>query len=184
MTQNIDLRAPTAYAKGVKITDRLIGDHKTFRKMLFELGQLAGDPVGPSEAARLVRLAELIKDHQTIHSWAEDHFFYPAVRAVLPKAPAPLCFRYMDQLDDEHEAIEAALDRLERQVRHHPPAPGWSDTYALFFHELQTHMKKEEEDLFPLSERLLGDKALEQLSRTLEENRHQAPPIRLHTPVS
>ena len=48
MTQNIDLGAPTAYASGVKITDRFIGDHKTFRKMLFELGQLAGDRRVPS----------------------------------------------------------------------------------------------------------------------------------------
>ena len=183
MMQSIVLAGSSSYAKSVKITDRLIGDHKTFRKMLFELGQLAGDSVGPAESARLVRLVELFRDHLMIHCWAEDHFYYPAVRAVLPKAPSPFCLRYMDQMGDEHRTIEASLDRLERQVRHHPPSPGWSDTYAVFFHEVRAHMKKEEEDLFPLSERLLGGEGLEQLSRTLEENRYKAPPIRLHTQV-
>jgi iron-sulfur cluster repair protein YtfE (RIC family) len=151
--------------------------------MLFELGQLAGDPVEAPETVRLIRLVELFKDYLMIHCWAEDQFFYPVIRTVLPKAPPPFCIRYMDQLNEEHKTITASLDRLERQTRHHPPSPSWSDTYAELFHELQSHMRKEEEDLYPLSERLLGGKGLEQLSQTLEENRYKAPPTHVHAQV-
>lgn len=184
MTESIDLQADTAYAQSVKITDRLIGDHKTLRKMLFELGQMAGEPVGHDEAPRLVRLVELFKDQLQIHTWAEDTIFYPAVRAALPKAPAPFCLRYLEKLEDEHKAVESDINHLELQVRRHPPQAHWPDTYAHFFQGLQTHMKQEEEQLFPLSERILGVRGLEKLSQDLEENRYKAPPARQHLQVS
>jgi hemerythrin-like domain-containing protein len=184
MMQSIDPLARTSYAKEVKITDRFIGDHKTFRKMLFELGQMAGEPIGTVEAPRLVRLVELFKDHFLVHAWAEDTFFYPAVRAVLPKAPPPFCLRYLEELEDEHKAVESDINHLELQVRRHPPQIHWPDTYAHFFQALQTHLKKEEEQLFPLSERIFGAGGLEKLSQDLEENRYKAPPARQHIQVS
>ena len=42
-------------------------------------------------------------------------------------------------------------------------------------------MKKEEEELFPLSEKMLGVEKLEELSQTLEKHRNDAPKVRLHT---
>jgi hemerythrin-like domain-containing protein len=180
MTQDIDLHGRLAYAKGVKITDRFIGDHKTFRKMLFELGQLAGEPGEAVEASRLLRLVELFKDHLQGHLWAEDAFFYPALRAVLPKASSPFCLRTLEQLEDDHQALESAIHHLELQVRRHPPQAHWPETYAHFFQALQAHMKKEEEQVFPLAERVLGAAGLEKLSRNLEENRDKTLPTRQH----
>jgi len=184
MMQSIDPPAETAYAKSVKITDRFIGDHKTFRKMLFELGQMTGEPIGHAEAPRLVRLVELFKDHFQVHTWAEDTFFYPAVRAVLPKAPQPFCLRYLEELEDEHKTVESGINHLELQVRRHPPQAHWPDTYAHFFQALQSHLKREEELLFPLSERILGAEALEKLCQNLEENHYKAPPVRQRLQVS
>lgn len=184
MMQSIDSRAGTAYARSMKITDRFIGDHKTFRKMLFEIGRMAGEPVGSLEAPRLVRLVEFFKDQLLLHTWAEDTFFYPAVRAILPKAPAPFCLRTLEELEDQHQAVETDLNHLELQVRRQPPQAHWPDTYAHFFQAIQSHMKKEEEQLFPLSERILGAGGLEKLSQALEENRYKAPPTRQHLQVS
>jgi hypothetical protein len=45
-------------------------------------------------------------------------------------------------------------------------------------------MRKEEEQLFPLAERLLGARELETLSRTLERTRQKAPSIGFQTQVS
>jgi len=155
----------------VKITDRFIGDHKSFRKMLFELGQMAGEPIGQIQAPRLVRLVELLKDQFQAHARAEDEAFYSKVRTLIPQAPEPLCVRLLGELEAEHQALVGAIDHLERQVRRSPPQPGWPDTYAHFFQKLQNHMKKEEEQLFPLSERIFGPSGLEKLSQALKENR-------------
>lgn len=152
--------------------------------MLFELGQMAGEPIGAAEAPRLVRLVELFRDHFLIHTWAEDSIFYPALRAVLPKAPSPFCLRYLEHLEDEHKAVESDMNHLEIQVRRHPPQPHWTETYAHFFQLVQTHLKKEEEQLFPLSERILGAEGLEKLGQDLAENRYKAPPARQHIQVS
>jgi len=152
--------------------------------MLFELGQRFGDDPRDSDMPRLLRLMELFRDHLLVHEWAEENFLYPAVRAVLPKAPQPLCLRYMDQLDHEHNVLKAAIDRLEMKVRRHPSHPGWPAAYVPFFQGMQTHMRKEEEQLFPLAERMLGVEELETLSRILEDNHYKVPPVRLHTQVS
>jgi iron-sulfur cluster repair protein YtfE (RIC family) len=167
----------SSYAKNVKITDRFIGDHKTFRKILFEIGQLAGDPIGPAESARLTRLVELLKDQLLVHTWAEGHVYFPAIRAVLPKAP-DVCLDILAQLKEEHETIEVVLNQLEQLIRHHPSSPAWSETYVVFFHELQSHMRNEERDLFPLSERLLGEEDSELLFRSLEDNHDKIPSTR------
>ena len=165
----------------MKLTDRLVGDHRTFRKLLQEIDGIADSPVAQRDTARLVRLVELFKDHLTVHAWAEDVFYYPAVREALPKAPPPLTLSYMDHLDQEHQTVDGYLSTLEPQVKAHPPVVSWPQTYALFSKGLLAHMKKEEEELFPISEKVLGVDQLEKLSTDLEARRTEAPRFRLHT---
>lgn len=165
----------------MKITDRLVGDHKTFRKMLGELELVVNQPANQRDQRRLVRLVELFADHLMLHAWCEDTFYYPAVRAVIPRAPAPLTVSYMDHLDQEHRTVDGYLERLEQEVKAEPPVFSWPQTYALFSKGLLAHMKKEEEELFPLSEKLLGAAELEKLSLELERNRSKAPAVRMHS---
>lgn len=167
----------------MKITDRLIGDHKTFRRMLRDLDAIADQPIPQRDAARLIRLVELFKDHLMLHDWAEDHFYYSAIRRDLAKAPPPLSAAYMDLLDEEHRAVDGYLDRLEQEVKATPVTAAWPHTYALFSKGLEAHMKKEEEELFPLSETWLGAGRLEDLSRELELRRKEAPAVRIHTQI-
>jgi hemerythrin-like domain-containing protein len=165
----------------MKITDRLIGDHRTFKKMLADLDAIAGTPPGRRETAQLVRVVELFKDHLMLHAWAEDTFYYPVVRQNLSPAAFPLSVSYMDHLDHEHRTIDGYLDRLEGEVKAAPPVPTWPQTYALFAKGLLAHMKKEEEELFPLSEKMLGADRLEAISQELENRRTEAPAVRRHT---
>ena len=165
----------------MKITDRLVGDHISFRKMLKDLDAIADQPAGERNLKRLIRLAELFVDHLMLHAWCEDTFYYPAVRAALPGAPAPLTKNYMDHLDEEHRTVDGYLERLEQEVKTSPPVVSWPQTYALFSKGLQAHMRKEEDELFPLSEKLLGAKTLEEISQELERNRKSAPAVRIHS---
>jgi len=149
--------------------------------MLADLDAIAGAPPSQRETPRLVRLVELFKDHLMLHAWAEDTFYYPVIRQNLSSAPSPLSVSYMDHLDHEHRTIDGYLDRLEGEVKTGPPIPTWLQTYALFAKGLLAHMKKEEEELFPLSEKLLGADRLEAISQELEKRRKEAPAVRRHT---
>ena len=165
----------------MKITDRLVGDHKTFRKMLADLDAIADVKPAARDSRRLIRLVELFVDHLMLHAWCEDTFYYPVIRGALPGAPAPITANYMDHLDNEHHTVDGYLERLEREVKANPPVASWPQTYALFSKGLLAHMKKEEEELFPLSEQFLGTPKLEEISKELEKHRAQAPAVRLHS---
>ncbi len=165
----------------MKITDRLIGDHKTFRKMLADLNALCSAPEA-ADQGRLVRLAELFKDHLAIHSWFEDAFYYPAVRQGLDLGLEPgITPSYLDELEREHRSIDGHISRLEGEVKSQPVFTSWPKTFALFKAGLQEHMRREEEELFPASERLLGTEQLEDLSAKMERRRAEAPKIRRHS---
>jgi hemerythrin-like domain-containing protein len=165
----------------MKITDRLVGDHKTFRKMLVDLDAIADQPPEQRDLRRLRRHVELFVDHMMLHAWCEETFYYPVIRAALPNTPAPITASYMDHLDNEHLTVDGYLERLEREVKASMICVGWPQTYALFSKGLLAHMKKEEEELFPLSEQFLGAPKLEEISKELEKKRSQAPAVRMHS---
>ena len=166
----------------MKITDRLIGDHKTFRKMGAEIEEIMRGAPAERDQKRLVRIVELFKDHLVLHAWFEDNFYYPAVEAAIGKEVSTLLTpTYMKHLEHEHKTIDGYVDRLEEEVKQQPPAFGWPQTFALFSHGLKGHMKREEEELFPESERLLGAAQLEKLSDEMEKRRSGAPRIRIHS---
>jgi hemerythrin-like domain-containing protein len=165
----------------MKITDRFIGDHKTFRKLFGDISQIAGK--GPSgwDAKRLVRLIELFKDHLVLHAWGEETFYYPVVKNKLPVTSVLINKDYMNRLDAEHDTIDALADKLEQQAKEIPINPLWPNTYQDFIAVLTAHMDKEENEVFPFSEGLLGNSGLDELSNELERRRKEAPSIRRHS---
>lgn len=164
----------------MKITDRFIGDHKTFRKLIRDLGQMAGNKPADWDQKRLIRLVELFKDHLILHSWGEETFYYPVVRAKVPDKSPIVDKVYMDRLDEEHRSVDGHLDQLEREAKEIPAAVAWPRTFQAFVDGLVAHMDKEENELFPFSEGLLGKDGLEEISNELERRRREAPAIRRH----
>lgn len=163
----------------MKITDRFIGDHKTFRKLMKDIESIQ-NPNDEAERRRLIRLVELFVDHLLLHAWGEETFYYPAVgkaAASEKTVPDPV---YMKLLDDEHRAIDSVLNDVEKMVKEPTIPSEWRSKYDAFKQHLVAHMGKEEELLFPLSEELLGKEMLEKISDTLEKNRSKAPAIRIH----
>lgn len=164
----------------MKITDRFIGDHKTFRKLIQDLSLMAKEKPTDWNQKRLIRLVELFKDHLILHSWGEETFYYPAIRAKVPTKSPIIDRGYMDLMDDEHKIIDGLVDELERQAKAVPVNEKWPHVFQQFVAGLSAHMDKEELALFPFSEELLGKEGLEEISNELERRRREAPPIRRH----
>jgi hemerythrin-like domain-containing protein len=161
----------------LKITDRFIGDHKTFKKLIKDIDALAASET--PDQKRLVRFVELFNDHLLLHDWGEKTFFYSAVAAKA--GTPPLTKEYMRRLDEEHAHIDAAGRRMEDEAKATPAHSGWKASYDDFKRALMAHMDKEEGELFPLSETLLGVPALEEISKDVERRRSEAPKIRRHS---
>lgn len=165
----------------MKITDRFVGDHKTFRKLIRDIGDIAALPPEKRDARRIVRLVELFKDHLILHDWGEETFYYPVVRARAENAEGVGNHAYISAMDADHRGLDEMIDEVEAQVKRTPPPAGWPALFSAFANGLAAHMDKEETELFPFSERLLGADALERISVVLESRRNEAPPIRRHT---
>lgn len=163
----------------MKITDRFIGDHKTFRKLIKDIESIQ-NPGEEAERRKLIRAVELFVDHLLLHAWGEETFYYPAVAKAAASSNSVADAAYMKLLDDEHHAIDAILAEVEKAVKEFPISSGWRAKYETFKGQLVAHMAKEEEELFPLSESLLGKAGLENISSALEQNRSKAPAVRHH----
>jgi iron-sulfur cluster repair protein YtfE (RIC family) len=163
----------------MKITDRFIGDHKTFRKLIKDIDLI--DNLGDEkERRKLIRAVELFVDHLLLHAWGEETFYYPVVGKAAAASSTVADSAYMKLLDDEHHIIDTALQDVERMVKAPAIPAEWRSKYDQFKKHLLAHMAKEEEEFFPLSEKLLGQEGLENISQTLEKNRSKAPAIRIH----
>jgi hemerythrin-like domain-containing protein len=138
-----------------KATDQLLKDHKMIRKILSEFS--VDNP----------RYAELLKTLQRIvvaHAWFEDAVFLPAFEAepLLNK-------RFTAEIVQEHKDIDFFLKLLRKT----PPAQKKeTELYNLQLRVLlDTHFKKEEDGLFPLTERLLDEAGMNALSDEMERRK-------------
>src|SRR5262249_16373809 len=125
----------------MKITDRFIGDHKTFRKLIRDINQIAGQSPSQWDQKRLVRLVELFKDPLVLHAWGEEIFYYSAVESRLLEK-GPINKAYMIRLGEEHETVDNEIERLETQVKSKPVSNEWPKTYQRFVTGLVAHMDK------------------------------------------
>ena len=152
----------------MKITDRFVGDHKTFRKLMADIRAILADESPPAAADRLPRLLLLLRDHLLIHGWAEETFFYPVIAGRVAETGSGIDRRYMAALDAEHGVIDDVVERLDiaRDL----------SAFDAFAAALNAHMEKEERGLFPFAETLLGAEALERMSTEAEKRRKQEAP--------
>src|SRR5690349_12451511 len=114
------------------------------------------NPNEEMDRKKLIRLVELFVDHLLLHAWGEETFYYPEVANAAAAANAMADAAYMKLLDDEHHSIDAILRDVERMVKEPATRPDWRAKYDLFKKGLLSHMAKEENEFFPLSEKLLG----------------------------
>jgi hemerythrin-like domain-containing protein len=159
----------------VKITDRFVGDHKTFRKLMSQIDLLPPEITSDDEQRRLIRLIELFVDHLLIHAWGEETFFYPRIASLGEGFDDAT----QDRLKHEHTESDLLAWQMEAEARK-PRGGKWREVYDRFKTALTAHMTEEENMIFPESEKILGAETLEQISQDVERRRREAPPIRRH----
>lgn len=155
------------------ITDRLTDDHGKFRALIEEIQTIAETPASSRDLPRLKEKVKILKNNLISHAWIEDEFLYPSVKESVQHAAGPgLSEAYIDHLTHEHDTIDGYLETLEMEITATPPAFSWPQTFALFYHGLKSHMRREESEFFPAAAKLLGR---EKLARMLAD-------VQKHTP--
>jgi iron-sulfur cluster repair protein YtfE (RIC family) len=137
---------------GTKVTDALLKDHRLINKILesFTL-----------ENPRFDHICQTLHRALLSHAWFEDEIFLPAVRAE------PLLFkRFTDEIYQEHQDLNALMKLLRK-------TPATQKRELEFYSQelrvlLSTHFKKEEDALFPLTERILSEEGLLELGAEMK----------------
>ncbi len=155
----------------MKITDRLLADHKAFRKLLDDVEAVVRTAPSARDNVHLRKTLALLRRTILFHAWVEDHVYFPAAGRALPSLPEA----FLPHLSREHQALDGYMERLETQVKASPPAMSWPQTFALLASGLRGHFKREEEDLFPSADAALGEGALEALSAEADRRKGEAP---------
>ncbi len=142
----------------LKATDELMKDHRMARKTLE--GFRVENPRFPQIAKTLGRILKA-------HAWFEDSIFLPALKAE------PFLARvFMDEISQEHKDLDSLMS-LIRQTKLEDRAQ--LESYATQLRSLlETHFHKEEDALFPLSEKILKEEGLDRLAHEIRARQHEA----------
>jgi iron-sulfur cluster repair protein YtfE (RIC family) len=131
--------------KAIKLLEQ---QHRKVKATFARIDALEGDP------AVLVReLANELGAHMAI----EQQIFYPTVREMKPEL--------VDESYEEHSMAELALKRL---LRTSPGDPAFRPRIAVLEELIESHVEKEESELFPAAEKALGAQ-LESLGTKMEK---------------
>lgn len=138
---------------GTKATDALLKDHRMINKTLE--GFVLDNP-------RFSKVCQALHRIVKAHAWFEDAIFLPAVEAE------PFFFqRFTEEIYQEHKDIDALL----KLVRRTPMANRKElESYVTQLRVLLgTHFRKEEDALFPLSEKILTEEGLIELGDEMKK---------------
>jgi iron-sulfur cluster repair protein YtfE (RIC family) len=127
-----------------KATDALLKDHRLINKILEQF---------TLDNPRFLHICRTLHRAVVSHAWFEDEIFLPAIEAE------PLLFRrFTDELYQEHKDIDALLKLLRKTPS------GRMKELEFYSKELRvllsTHFRKEEDALFPLTEKILSNEGL------------------------
>src|SRR5476649_1470454 len=123
----------------IRATEALLKDHLLINKILEQF---------TLDNPRFEKICLTLHRAVRAHSWFEDEIFLPAIEAE------PLLFkRFTDEIYQEHKDIDALLKILRKTPAAKKKELEFYSTELRVL--LNTHFKKEEDALFPLTERIL-----------------------------
>ncbi|MES2296091.1 MAG: hemerythrin domain-containing protein [Pseudomonadota bacterium] len=115
----------------------LKADHERIKQLFREFESLKGSN---DKDARKAELSEEICQELNLHAMLEDELFYPAVRSAIDN----------DELIDEAEVEHAGAKDLISQLEVMYPGDDHFDaTVAVLTEEVERHIEREENDIFP-----------------------------------
>ncbi|WP_449063957.1 hemerythrin domain-containing protein [Planomonospora algeriensis] len=140
----------------------LTHDHREVEQMFTELERLS-----PSDMERRRQLTEKVIIELVRHAVAEEAYLYPAVRRAVPGG---------DQLADrelaEHAEAEKTMKRLEQTD---VADPGHAALLKQLMMEIRTHIREEEDELFPQLRAHSDVSQLAELGRKVQAIKKIAP---------
>jgi hypothetical protein len=144
-----------------KATDALLKDHRLINKILEQFSL---------DNPRFGKICLTLHRAVLAHAWFEDEIFLPAVAAE------PLLFRrFAEEISQEHKDIDALLKLLRKTpLANRPELESYSQQLKVL---LATHFKKEEDALFPLSERILSEEGLLELGEEMKRRQLEVRPF-------
>ena len=134
-----------------KATDALLKDHLLINKILesFTL-----------DNPRFTKISLTLHRAVKAHAWFEDEIFLPALEFE------PLLRRLCAEIAQEHKDIDAILKLLRKTaMANQKELESYSRELKVL---LSTHFRKEEDALFPLTERILSEEGLLELGEEMK----------------
>jgi iron-sulfur cluster repair protein YtfE (RIC family) len=110
-----------------------------------------------------------LKNALLVHTQIEEQIFYPALKGFDETSAI------VETYYSEHDNVDAILAVLSNLS---PTDELWIGKIRELRENLYQHIDKEEKELFPQAEKLLGDKKLQELSRQIEEMKNSRPAAR------
>lgn len=150
--RKLAVQAPTVLAGGWR--DALAAEHKAVLR-LFELIEATDD----SQTARRTVLLTQIKHALSKHAFQEENVIYPALRDHGDAIEA-------ERLVSDHGDVKHALFELERMPRQ---GDAFISRLRQLRASLETHMRAEEEDLFPALDARLDEAASRELTARMNK---------------
>lgn len=147
----------------LKATDILTADHKQVLEKLAKLETgLDNLDIDARTRSEIVSVAEFIKDDVRMHFLNEEEVLFPLLEKVPGMREGPL-----KMMNVEHEEFRKNNERLQEmaeRLRFHEDLSGFRDelieTGRAIIILLREHIDKEDNVLFPMAQRFLGDKTL------------------------
>ncbi|WP_373085490.1 hemerythrin domain-containing protein [Sneathiella sp.] len=140
----------------MNIYDRLIQDHDTQKKLAKQLMETSGD------SSERQQLFKQFKTEAVSHANAEEQTFY----AALIKRPEGQ-EQTRHSISEHKEADDLITELTEADMS----GSAWIQKFEKLKHDLEHHMKEEEEDVFDLAKSLLSDKEAEELSLQFDKRK-------------
>ena len=143
----------------MKLTDALIGEHSAFYTLFDAIEEIA---TRESAMAIILGATAILEAMVDSHATLEDELLFTALEPHLGKHDGPLAI-----MRAEHEEMKRLLWQIEDAVD--------ADEAILLVEEAlsaaRRHFQKEEQVLFPMARRLLGDEELTRLGSAWAEAR-------------
>ncbi len=141
----------------MKATQLLMVDHEQVTAMLDALAS------GGDLEASGVAFFWKIKDALELHTEIEETVFYPAIESFAETNAL------IEQSYSEHQELTDLLGEMT------PGESGWDDQVSKLRDLFSKHADKEERELFPKAESLLGEKELVRMGEEVQKLKSEQP---------
>lgn len=143
----------------------------TLKRLSVHLRQHGSDTQASAAAAAIMRYFETSAIH---HHADEENDLFPALIESMAGSDAVCIKNLTEGLAADHRRLETMWKRLRpvlRQIAAGEAAVLEHDQVESFASLYESHMKREEDELLPMAQRLLSDDELTRIGRAMRERR-------------